>query len=175
MNKDQSNNSGVLNDLDWELQPERDLWPTIESHVRFRKIKPGSNRWMSVAVAACLMLAVGAFVMATFSYQQSQHTQQLQAQYVEYQKSQIALMEQHHELVRAQFVALLNSDVMTTKTRNELQQVLVVFDQAGAQLKEAMLSQPTNSEYATQLAHTYEQELELLNTIKTDYAQSVEI
>ncbi len=175
MNTQNSSHSGIVDELGWDLAPERDLWPDIQAHIRFRKPEPPKKWFMPIAVAACLMLAFGAFTLSFMSYQQSSQARDLQAQYVEFQKSQIALMEQHHNLVRMQFVALLNSDTLNLQTRNELQQVLVVFDQAGSELKNAMLEQPTNTRYATQLADTYKQELTLLNSITTNYANNVDI
>lgn len=167
-----------LENLNWDIQPERDLWPEIQAGIRFRKQEKhshhGSN-WMPMAVAACLMLAVGAFVMSSMSFYQTQQTHQMQANYIGYQKAQIALMEQEHAAVRAQFVSLLDNDFgnANPEIADELRMFLETIDMASAEIKQAMLVQPLNSKYPTKLARTYQEELNLLNKIKSQGGVSI--
>lgn len=182
----------LLDELDWDIQPERDLWPDVESNIRFSG-KPESrseitstdlpenvvgnnvavmsrfNKYVPMSVAACLMLAVGAFVMSTLSFQQAQKTYDLQASYIEYQKSQISLIEQQHQQVRAQFTALLSGDMgnLNPSSVAEITAVLMTIDEASAELKKAILTQPMNANYSSMLARTYQKELKLLNKFKT--------
>ena len=187
MNDDQYNNKpseSPLNSLDWDIQPERDLWPDIHSNIRFAG-KPkldldddedssqttGKGRviaWAPVSIAACMMFAFGAFVMSMLSYQRAQDTYEMQASYIEFQKSQISLIEQQHAHVRAQFVALLDGKLgpIDPGTAAEIQAVLMTIDEASVELKQAILAEPLNTHYSTMLARTYQEELKLLNKFK---------
>ena len=166
----------IINQLDWDIEPDRDLWPQIQSGIRFRRQEKSSTRtWMPMAVAACLMLAVGAFVMSTMSYMQAQQTHQMQANFIEFQKAKIALIEQEHAGVRAQFVALLDGQLgdVNPQTAAELRQVLMTIDQASAEIKAAMLAQPLNTSYANKLAQTYQEEVNLLKQIQSANGLSI--
>lgn len=121
------------------------------------------------------MLAIGAFVMSSMSFQRAQETYQLQASYIDYQKTQISLIEQQHQQVRAQFTALLAGELgpINPTTVAEVQAVLLTIDTASLELKEAILAQPTNTNYASMLARTYQEELKLLNKFKTANGMSI--
>jgi len=121
------------------------------------------------------MLALGSFIMSSMSFQRSQDAYQLQANYIEYQKNQINLIEQQHAKVRAQFTSLLNGELgpISPATVAEAQAVLMVIDNASLELKEAILTQPTKGNYSSMLARTYQQELKLLNKIKAANGLSI--
>lgn len=179
-----------LKDLNWEIQPDRDLWADIDSNIRFsglpKRELPGdieaaetsSSRrkpWVPVAVAACTIMAVASVVLSGLSLQRANQTYELQAKMVEYQQSHIALMEQQHKAVRAQFVSLIENQntPLNADAVNEIRATLATFDQASTQLKEALIAQPTNTRYAATLADTYQQEAELLNKIKAQATRSI--
>jgi len=186
--KSNHNTNAALESLDWDLQPERDLWPDIHSNIRFSG-KPraypndpmvpsvaqagsvGKKKtiaWLPLGIAACFVFAFGAFVLSSLSYRNSLNTYEMQASFIDYQKSQISLIEQQHAQVRAQFVALLNGDhgAISPSTVSEIQAVLLTIDQASFELKEAILAEPLNKNYAGMLARTYQEELKLLNRFK---------
>ena len=180
----------TLQDLDWEIQPERDLWADIDSNIRFSgkpkrdfdqplaHTEPATSTrrgWAPVAIAACTVMAVVSVVMSGLSLQRANQTYELQAQMVQYQQSHIALMEQQHEVVRAQFVSFIESQSspLNAQAVEELRATLATFDQASSQLKEALIAQPTNTRYAATLAETYQQEAELLNKIKAQATRSI--
>lgn len=168
----------TLRALDWDIQPERDLWPDISSQIRFStKAKPrrSSLKWAPIAVAACMLFAFGALILSSMSYQRTQQTYAMQASYIEYQKSQIDLIEQQHKLVRAQFLSLLDGQFgdINPSTVTEVEAILMTIDSASAELKQAILSQPTNSNYSSMLARTYQGELKLLNKFKSKNGMSI--
>ena len=190
MNDKQNNlhSKQALEALDWDIQPARDLWPDIHSRIRFAgkpdlslsdelpvAEAPTDRRtgsvipWAPMGIAACLMLAFGAFVMSTLSYQRSQATYELQASFIDYQKSQISLIEQQHAHVRAQFVDMLAGvhGPVDPVLAAEVRSVLLTIDKASLELKQAILAEPLNKNYATMLARTYQEELKLLNRFKT--------
>jgi len=185
-------NDSVLGQLNWDIEPDRDLWPEIQAKLSDNselaltaQLEPqsqtqgtvvqmptrigGQKPWLAVSMAACMMLALGAFIMSSMSFQRAQDTYELQASYIEYQKSQISLIEQQHSQVRAQFTALLNGELGTidSTTVAEIEMVLLTIDNASLELKQAILAHPTNSSYAAKLARTYKEELKLLNKFKT--------
>ncbi len=183
----------TLHDLNWDIPPERDLWADIDSNIRFSgkpkrefdvaahtnvpNIDAGkpTRRWAPIAIAACAVMAVMSVVMSGLSLQRANQTYELQAKMVEYQQSHIALMEQQHQTVRAQFVSFIENHAAPydAEAANELRATLATFDKASAQLKEALIAHPTNSSYATTLAQTYQQEAELLNKIKAQATRSI--
>jgi len=189
MNDDKTNSNAknMLEALEWDTQPERDLWPDIHSNIRFSG-KPktafdddanfeapvvGEHKrrmvsWMPISIAACLVLAFGAFVMSGLSYRNSLNAYRMQASFVDYQKSQIRLIEQQHAHVRAQFVALLDGELgpIDPSAAFEIQAMLLTIDEASHELKEAILAEPLNKNYAGMLARTYQEELRLLNKFK---------
>ena len=187
--------NNTLKDLEWDIQPGRDLWADIDSNIRFSG-KPQRlvdsmiehndsslvnstartrKGWVPIAVAACAIMAVGSVIMSGLSLQRANQTYELQAKMVEYQQSHIALMEQEHRAVRAQFVQFIDSQAspLRPEAARELKATLATFDQATSQLKEAMINQPTNTRYASTLADTYQQEAELLNKIKAQASRSL--
>lgn len=182
-----SDNTKYLDKLIWDIEPERDLWPNVHSNIRFAGkpkltfepdavglpisggLRSTQRLWMPVSMAACMVMAFTAFIMSSMSFQRAQDTYLLQASYIDYQKSQISLIEQQHKHVRAQFTALLNGELgsINPATVAEVQSVLLTIDTASLELKQAILAQPTNPNYASMLARTYQQELKLLNKFKT--------
>lgn len=184
-NSDKNSAKHALEALDWDVQPDRDLWPDIHSNIRFSgkpkalpdveldsqetaTSKPKSVPWVPMSLAACMMMAFGAFLMSSLAYQRSQATYELQASYVEYQKSQISLIEQQHGHVRAQFVDMLAGEhgPVDPAVAAEVRAVLYTIDQASLELKQAILAEPTNKNYSNMLANTYQQELNMLNKFK---------
>jgi len=178
--------TNYLDELNWDIQPEHDLWPDVHSNIRFagkpklrteldqpEPITTTTNTLkpllMPISMAACMILALGAFVMSSMSFQRAQDTYELQASYIDYQKSQINLIEAQHKQVRAQFTALLGGELgpISPTTVAEVQAVLLTIDNASLELKEAILAQPTNTNYSSMLARTYQEELKLLNKFKT--------
>jgi hypothetical protein len=104
-----------LDTLNWDIEPGRDLWPDVHSNIRFagkpeRMSEPeftmqqeqaivGSNAqrlssvrrlWMPMSMAACMMLALGAFIMSSMSFQRAQDSYELQARYRAYQTARSA-------------------------------------------------------------------------------------
>jgi len=158
----------TLENLDWDIQPDRDLWPDIHANIRFAK-KPKRSFWVPISIAACMMIAVSAVVMSSLSFQRSQQTYELQASYIEFQRSQIQLMEGQHKQVRAQIAALLNDkqNTFSSVTVSEIEAVLATIDQASIELKDAIISQPMKANHAMMLARTYQKELKLLNQLKS--------
>ncbi len=185
----------ILDSLEWDIEPERDLWPDIHSNIRFagkpqlehdEEVQPLSAqpnvhprtrtiRWAPISMAACMMLALGAFIMSTMSYQRTQQTYAMQESFIEFQKSQIGLIEQQHQHVRAQFVALLDGELgaIDPTTVAEVRAVLLTIDEASLELKKAILAQPLNKNYSTMLARTYQEELKLLNKFKAKNGMSI--
>jgi len=185
-NDNMNDETKYLDELNWDIEPERDLWPDVHSNIRFAgkpKVEfeyeqpeavatgPGTVRrlMMPISMAACMILALGAFIMSSMSFQRAQDTHELQASYIEFQKSQISLIERQHQHVRAQFTALLSGELgpINPTTVAEVQAVLLTIDNASLELKEAILAQPTNANYSSMLARTYQEELNLLNKFKT--------
>jgi len=198
MNDKRSNTTKqMLDSLNWDIAPDRDLWPDINSNIRFagkpnlevdempsdlaassesQSHKPArAINWTPISIVACMMLALGALVMSSLSYQRTQQTYAMQESFIEFQKSQISLIEQQHEHVRAQFVALLDGKLgpIDPTTVTEVRAVLLTIDEASLELKQAILAQPLNRNYSTMLARTYQEELKLLNKFKAKNGLSI--
>lgn len=163
-------------DLDWEMQPEHDLWPLIGSAIRFtpQKAKRRSY-WPQMAIAASVLLTTGALVFSFMSYQRSDQTQQLQAQMVVFQQGHIAVIEQQHALVRAQLTSVLaqSSEHINPQLAIEIKAVLSTIDAASLEIKSAIEMQPFSTGYASMLARTYQRENRILNQLTTEKSTSI--
>ena len=163
-------------DLAWDLQPERDLWPEIESSIRTHKKNPQwFSNWAPMAMAASLILAVGAASLSFMSFQRADQMQEMQASMVEFQKSQVALIEQQHQLVRAQFLVMFEQggDRLDPQFVTEIKGVLDTIDRASVEIKNAIKTQPFANDYPSMLARTYQRETNLLNQISKKQTKSI--
>lgn len=161
-----------LADMQWEISPERDLWPDIEqrlSHLSPIKKNPAQRGWMPYAVAACLILTVASTFLASMAMINSQRMVQAQEAMALYHQAQLDLIEQQHQLVRVQVVKLLalENNNLNPNLVAEMKKVMVDVDLASAQIKNAIKLQPNNPEYPSMLVSTYQHELKLLNRIRS--------
>ena len=157
--------------LQWDIPPERDLWPDTSSRIKFAdRRKKITAIWQPLAVAASLVLAVGAIVFTGATYQMNVETKRLQANTVLFQQAQLALIEQQHKMVRVQFTQLLqhNRNSMNPQLVSVSEILMSTIDHAAAEIKNAMVLQPNDPNYASKLVSTYQQEVNMLNRISSD-------
>lgn len=159
-----------LSDLEWDIQPDRDLWPDISSRIRFAvKARKTTPVWMPFAMAASLVLATVALVFSSMTYQHSLDADRYQATLAMYQESQLALIEQQHQMVRVQFSQLLQNErnSLNPEFVSELDALMLNIDTASTEIKKALILQPNNPDYTSMLVRTYQQEIKFLNTIQS--------
>jgi hypothetical protein len=159
--------------LDWDIPPERDLWPEVSSKIRFAdRGRSKRSTWPPLAMAASVVLAIGSLVFSTLSYQMANKNQRQQALMANYQQAQLQLIEQQHQMVRVQFVQLLNDkkDSLNPKFVKEAEMLMLTIDTASAEIKKAMSVQPNDPDYASMLVRTYQREINLLNQVTTQPA-----
>ena len=167
-----------LAELEWEIEPERDLWPEIAAEIRFssgRRKKTQSLSWAPFAVAASVTLAVVSLLFSSFTVMNTQKIAEAQQAMMLYQQAQLDLIEEQHQMVRVQFVQLLQQDKgsLNPEFVAEIQQVMSDVDSAALQIKEAIKTQPNNPDYAAMLVSTYQHELKLLNRVKSRKGLSI--
>ncbi|MFT5137350.1 MAG: hypothetical protein ACI9XU_002320 [Arenicella sp.] len=173
-----------MGELNWDIQPRRDLWPDISSKIRFadkrKQHTPNSEAktnkpWLPYAVAASTLFAVVSLMFSTMSYQYAQDSKQQNAALVQYQQAQLALIDQQHRMVRVQFARLLEeqSDTLNPAFVTEVSTLMMNIDQAASQIKNALVTQPNNPSYTFMLVSTYQQELNLLNKVKSNKGVSI--
>lgn len=158
----------AIADLDWDIEPANDLWPQVESTIRFRAKKPQHrNYWPPMALAASVLLAVSAIIFSFTSWQRVDQMKEMQASMALFQQSHISLIEQQHNLVRAQLTAVLaqGPDHIDPQLATEITAVLKSIDSASLEIKKAIEVQPFDSSYASMLARTYQRETRLLNQL----------
>ncbi len=172
--------SQQLAELDWEIEPQRDLWPEISNQIDATVLAELPNKksppnWLPMAVAASLVLAVGSFMFSSMIDQQQQATQRYEAAMALYQQSQLKLIEQQHQMVRLQFANFLSQadSNVSPDFIIEAQALMNNIDKAAAEIKSAMSLQPNNPEYTSMLVTTYQQELKLLNKVKNKQGISI--
>jgi hypothetical protein len=170
--------SKEIAEIDWEVEPSRDLWPEIEAQIRFSeraKQRRPSRNWAPFAVAASVTLAVVSLLFSTFTVMNTQQIAQNQQAMMQYQQAQLDLIEEQHQMVRIQFVQLLqqDQDKLNPAFVDEIQQVMADVDEAASQIKGAMKTQPNNPDYASMLVTTYQHEIKLLNRIKSRQGISI--
>jgi hypothetical protein len=172
--KNTSNNqiTRQLADLNWEIEPERDLWPDISSRIRFadrRRPKYKKSVWMPLTLAASVAVAATALFFAGLNYQKAEDAQIYQAEMErKYHESQLALIEQQHQMVRVQLAQLVqNGDARFDEVfKMEATALMKNIDNASAEIKKALLVQPNNPDYTSMLMRTYQYEMKLLNQIQ---------
>lgn len=173
-----------MGELDWDIQPKHDLWPDISSKIRFADKRKqhtlsgdtqSKNRWMPFAVAASTIFAVVALIFSTMSYQYAQDTKKHNSILVQYQQAQLELIDQQHQMVRIQFARLLKeqSDTLNPVFVTEVNNLMMNIDQAASEIKNALVTQPNNPSYTSMLVNTYQQELKLLNKVKSNKGVSI--
>ena len=158
-----------ISELDWDIQPSKDLWPDISSTIRFAdKHRRKKSLWVPMAVAASMVLAIGALMFSWMSFQMASDNRHQQALMVTYQQAQLDLIEQQHKMVRVQFVQLLKDkrNLLNPDFVSEAQTLMLNIDQASLEIKKAMSVQPNSPNYTSMLVGTYQQEIKLLNQIK---------
>lgn len=164
--------------LDWEIEPEKDLWPDISSKIRFAdraKASKRSRSWAPFAIAASSVLAVVSILFSSMSMQYARESQRTQEAMVMYQQAQLSLIDEQHQMVRTQFVQLLaqEQENLNPAFVTEIQQVMEDVDNAAEQIKEAIKTQPSNPDYPSMLVNTYQHELKLLNRVKSRNGLSI--
>jgi hypothetical protein len=175
-------------ELDWEIEPQRDLWPDISSKIRFaeRAASTSTNPtiasqhipqrgWAPFAIAASAVLACVSLVFSSMSYQYAQDSKRNQAAMLLYQQAQLSLIDEQHQMVRVQFVQLLQNEQESLNPDfvKEIEMVMNHVDTAAMQIKDAMKTQPNNPDYPSMLVSTYQHELKLLNRVKSKQGLSI--
>ncbi|NNC99501.1 MAG: hypothetical protein HKN85_04915 [Gammaproteobacteria bacterium] len=163
-----------LAELNWDLQPARDLWPDISSRIRFadRQLKPSAKikkaSWQPFALAASVVFATVSLVFSSMTWQKAQDADKYQAALAVYHAAQIQLIDQQHQMVRAQFSQLLQRDRENLDPAfvTELETLMTNVDLASAEIKKALAAQPNDPDYASMLVRTYQQEVKMLNKVK---------
>lgn len=180
-NRQQPQLGEQLAELDWDIQPSRDLWPDISSKIQFadrrRQHQEKDKRsWLPFAMAASTVIAVVSLVFSSMSYQYAQDMERHQATLVMYQQAQIELIEQQHKMVRVQFAKLLENEQnnLSPDFVAEVRMLMMNVDEASAEIKEAIKLQPNNPDYASMLVRTYQQEIKLLHKVEAKTAESTD-
>ena len=170
MNKSPS----ILDSLDWDIEPSRDLWPEIEAKLSEHTVSTApiyqtQSKWMPMAMAACLMLTVGSMSFSFYALNQNNQQVQMQTALLLQQQEAIRSIELQHEEVKSQLVGLLQNpgDTLSPTLVADANDILNTTELAAKQLKRAIAEDPSQSLYLKKLARTYRQEAELLKRIKT--------
>ena len=167
-----------LADLDWEIEPEKDLWPGVSAQIQHYprpKNTQAKSNWASIAIAASITLALASLLFTSFTAINTQKIVASQESMMLYQQAQLELIEEQHQMVRVQFIQLLQQDKnnLNPEFIDEIQQVMSDVDDAAIQIKEAIKTQPNNPDYAAMLVMTYQHELKLLNRVKSRKGLSI--
>lgn len=159
--------------LDWDIEPGRDLWPDIANRIKTtrqdKESKFAEQSWIPYAMAASFLVAVVSLLFSYMNFDHSQINGDYQSTFVVYQQSQIELIEQQHQIVRMEFSQLLQNqrEVLDPAFVHEVETTLRTIDKAAEELKMAMLEQPYNPNYSFMLVRAYQQEIKLLNKIRS--------
>lgn len=174
--------SKQLAQLDWEIEPDRDLWPDISSRIRFfqrttsmtPKARTDRRRnWAPYAIAASVLLACFSLLFSFMSFQYALDNKQNQQAMLLYQQAQLNLIEEQHQLVRVQFVQLLQHESLSPDFVIEAENVMQQVDSAAAEIKQALKNRPNSPDYHSMLVNTYQHELKLLNQLKSTSGLSI--
>lgn len=170
-----------LESLDWDMQPERDLWPGIAARIEQESVstvhspKPSTPIWMPVAMAACLMLAVGSVSFSYYAMQRNEQYMELQATVLMQHQETIRAIEAQHQEVKVRLAALLSNPDgnLDPQLVSEANEILEATNVASEQIKQAIANAPDKQAYLAMLVNTYQRETELLNRIKLGQELSI--
>lgn len=161
-----------LDKLNWDIQPERDLWPAISAEIdtpseKIVYLERPAKPWANYAIAASLLIAIFSVTFSFMSFQHLKGGQQQQLAISQFQQAQLQLIEEQHKLVRHQFIALLDSKPAYLEEDYLIEAKLLMqnIDKASDELKQAIKADPENPNYASMLVDTYHQEAKLLKTL----------
>lgn len=151
-----------LKSLPNEVQPEHDLWPTIEDRLQVHPSRV--NRWLTGAVAASILVSVG---LTVFLVKSQQQISQLQEQSVVAQSHNLQQVEQQYQLAKAGLLTELSKieAFSSEPSREALEKQLDLIDAAIKQIKQAMQQEPNNPFLAQMLVNTYQQQLTMLEKL----------
>lgn len=171
--------NNALADLDWDIQPKRDLWSGIESQL---EDKPGKNNvvslksrenikntWMSIAIAACLVLTVCSLGFNFIAYSKLSEIQALQVAATQYKESNGGTLNASQPtLVRQQIMQLVSDNryQINSATLVEVETALRSFDQVYSEISQEIQGQPSNAELSYMLLEMYQQEAQLLEMLR---------
>jgi len=153
--------------LDKEIQPENDLWPEISNRIRGlpqqENMRPVSGRWMPMAVAASMFVAVGALTFAGYiNYSVKQQRVPIIAD-----QSTIDLIEQPFTVARTSYLTRLATEEqqMSPEVREVLKKNLKIIDDAAREIRQALKENPNDTFLTDALLQTRQKELALLNQV----------
>ena len=175
---------GALDQLNWDMEPERDLWPNIAARIK-EEAPVQSNvtqlpvrstpMWMPVAMAACLVLAVGSVSFSYYAMQRNNEYMELQATVLMQHQETIRAIEAQHQDVKLRLASLLsNPDGNLDPTLvAEANAILDTTSAASEEIKQAIANAPDKQAYLAMLVKTYQRETELLDRIKLGQELSI--
>ncbi len=153
--------------LDKEIQPETELWPRIEAAIKNlpqqEVINANTNRWMPMAMAASLLLAIGSLGFAGYtSYSVNQNTGTFVAE-----ESTLNLIEQPYMVARTGYLTSLVTDEqqMSPEVREVLKKNLKIIDDAAREIHKALEENPNDPFLTDALLLTRQKEMDLLNQV----------
>ena len=153
--------------LDKEMQPERDLWPGIADIIRgvpqLEFNQPNYVRWMPMAMAASLMIAIGALGFAGFT----NYSLKQQSLTSVIDETTVNLIDQPFMIARTSYLTALVTDEqqMSSEVREVLKKNLKIIDDATQEIREALKENPNDPFLTDALLLTRQKELALLNQI----------
>lgn len=153
--------------LDKEIEPEIDLWPAIANRIRAlpqQEVNQTSiHRWMPVALAASVLIAIGALGFAGYT----NYTVQQQVAVTAIEESTIDLIEQPFMAARASYLKTLVTEEqqMSPEVREVLKKNLKIIDDATREIRLALIENPYDPFLTDALLQTREKELHLYTMV----------
>ncbi len=153
--------------LDAEIQPTRDLWPSIERNIsetpQRKKTEFGSN-WMPYAVAASLVIAISSLVLSNVDRNQPSSLLMPASYTIDsvsagYLKVRNPLVEQFAD----------TNKNLAPDTLSDLYRNIEIIEAARRDIEAQVRQNPENTRLVEMLMRLHQQELELL---KQDYTKA---
>jgi len=153
--------------LDKEIQPETDLWSGIADQIRDLPQQdynqPSYNSWMPVAMAACMLIAIGALGFAGYT----NYSMQPQTIVTIAEESTVTLIEQPYMVARTGYLTALATEEqqMSPQVREVLKKNLKIIDDATQEIRKALKENPNDPFLTDALLLTRQKELQLFNQL----------
>jgi hypothetical protein len=162
----------MLESLEREVEPRRDLWPDIESRLEPRS-RSRARAWAWQAVAAVVLVAVSSLVTATLVRRSGTpvaraHAPAIEAPVVPATFASPYALNADYEAARRQLGADLEQRLATLppSARHKLESNLAEMRRAAEEINAALARQPGDPLLEELLLNTYQDELGVLASVK---------
>lgn len=153
-----------------DIQPEHDLWPNIANRIKDlpqEQPRAKQNTWLPLAMAASLLIAIGALGFAGYTNVQLQQQLEQTADSEAKVQALIDAIEQPYQTARTSYLQALatQEQQLSAEEREVVRKNLEIINNAADEIRAALVKNPNDPLLMEALILTHNKELALLNQL----------